>query len=222
MYYKTMYYKLEKGEKRSIIFLHGWKGSNESFNALKPYLKDYNCYYLDLPGFGSSRTNIPPTLKDYAKLIQDFIVDNKIENPLLVGHSFGGRVLLKLKEYHNYDVILISSPAFDMKSFKVRIKLVLNKIFKLRFPSKDYKNASLFEKIIMRNALADTKRLRFRKMKNMLIIHSKTDKTVKYKEAIKLNKKVKDSYLIPFGKTHFPYLENPYQFAEVIKAYAKN
>ncbi len=222
MYYKNMYYKSFVNTKRPIIFLHGWKGSHKSFMNLIPYFKDESLYFLDLPGFGNSRITKAYTLKNYAKQINDFIVEKDLENPIIVGHSFGGRIALKLAEYKNYDTIVVSTPAFDLKSFKTKIKLVLNKCFKLKFPSKDYQNASFLERETLKQALKDTKRLRFKKMKNILIIHSKTDLTVKYKEALKLKRKVSGSALIEMGVNHFPYLEEEEKFASVVKSYASN
>lgn len=216
-----MYYKSCLNGQRPIIFLHGWKGNHESFKNMIPYFNKENLYFLDLPGFGRSRINKAYSLKDYAKLINDFIVECDLENPLIIGHSFGGRIALKLAEYKEYDTIVVSTPSFDRKSIKVRCKLLLNKLFKIKFPSNDYKNASYLEKETLKQALKDTRKLRFYKMKNILIIHSKTDSTVSYKEAKKLKRKIKGSALIDIGTCHFPYLENPFLFAQVVKSFVR-
>ncbi len=85
-------------KKSPIIILHGWGLSGGKFDALRSVLTalGYTVYNPDLPGFGKAAT---PTsayqLSDYSDFLHEFIVKNAIDNPILIGHSFGGRVALK-------------------------------------------------------------------------------------------------------------------------------
>ena len=89
----------KKGKGPGVILLHGWGGSHLSMAGLQDqlYPLGYEVFNLDLPGFGESPLIKPAmTLNDYLKVLQDFIAEQKIENPILVGHSFGGKIISKL------------------------------------------------------------------------------------------------------------------------------
>lgn len=99
---------IEKGEGDNIaVLMHGWSGSSASLLALQNQLVDkgYHVYNLDLPGFGG--TNIPETpysLDDYVTSITNFLKAKNIQNPVLVGHSFGGKISLKLAAQEAYPI----------------------------------------------------------------------------------------------------------------------
>lgn len=76
-----------------VIGLHGWA---RSWQDLAGALGGFNALLIDLPGFGASPE--PPEVwgsADYAALVAEVIAD--IHKPqVVVGHSFGGRVAVKL------------------------------------------------------------------------------------------------------------------------------
>jgi pimeloyl-ACP methyl ester carboxylesterase len=84
----------------TLLCLHGWGGSKESFTELREALKDAPIHILtpDLPGFGDEQD--PPhawTMDDYADWVEERIKKEKITGPLYVlGHSHGGKTALKL------------------------------------------------------------------------------------------------------------------------------
>lgn len=85
-------------KKSPIIILHGWGLSREKFAPLGELLekKGYTVFTPDLPGFGKSTPPPRPYhLSDYADFLRDYMRKNSIVNPVLIGHSFGGRVSLK-------------------------------------------------------------------------------------------------------------------------------
>lgn len=89
---------LEEGTGYPVLLLHGWGCSSETmlpvFNHLVP---DFHVYNFDLPGFGISPE--PPSAWDttqYAALLADFIAAHCDKPPVLIGHSFGGRLSLRL------------------------------------------------------------------------------------------------------------------------------
>lgn len=223
LYYKNIYYLKRGIGTKNIIFLHGWGGDSNQFLAFSNlFLNNYNVYLLDLPAFGKSYTDAVLSLEDYGNAIDDFIKGNKIFNPIIIGHSFGGRIALKMLESNmNYKTILISTPGFDLKSLKTRIKLMLNKMFNVKFPSKDYKNANQLRRKIMNRCMLDTKKIDYKKItQNLIIIHGTKDKTVKPRVAKKMNKKIKKSHLIWIKGEHFPYLDEPVKVYKVINYYA--
>jgi pimeloyl-ACP methyl ester carboxylesterase len=83
---------------KSVIVLHGWGLSAGTFAPLQVLLekKGYRVYVPDFPGFGKSKTPLTPVnLSFYVRFLHTFIQKHAITNPVLIGHSFGGRVALK-------------------------------------------------------------------------------------------------------------------------------
>ncbi len=86
-----------------ILILHGWNLSGSKYAPLVSELKNLGCavYAPDLPGFGSSSLpENPMTLGDYADFILSYIESYKLKQVVIIGHSFGGRVALKLAADH--------------------------------------------------------------------------------------------------------------------------
>lgn len=88
---------VKKGSgKKTIVFLHGWGGSWQSWAPIINKLESkYTIYALDLPGFGLSNLPKPYSLSDYTLELFNFINSKKISNITLVGHSFGGQIAAK-------------------------------------------------------------------------------------------------------------------------------
>lgn len=104
--------------KPSIIILHGWGLSGSKFAQLAELLsvKGYDVHAPDFPGFGSSAApKTPYTLGDYANFLGSYIKKNIIQNPILIGHSFGGRVALKFQAMYptvSRALILTGTPGY--------------------------------------------------------------------------------------------------------------
>ncbi|MBQ3121808.1 MAG: alpha/beta hydrolase [Bacteroidaceae bacterium] len=84
------------GEGDAVLLLHGWGCTHEIFAALAKLLSgQYKVYSFDFPGFGASQEpDAVWGVEEYTRMVERFVVENKIDNPSLVGHSFGGRVSL--------------------------------------------------------------------------------------------------------------------------------
>lgn len=89
------------GEGTSLLCLHGWGRSVDSsvFNALREALKGDPIQVIapDLPGFGrSSEPPAPWSVDDYANCIEELVQELALKEVHLLGHSFGGRIAIKL------------------------------------------------------------------------------------------------------------------------------
>lgn len=124
----------------AIIILHGWGLSGKTFLPLAEILRKqrYSVYTPDLLGFGD--TKMPEhslTLTDYARFLDEYLNNNRIKNPVLIGHSFGGRVSLKFNELYPNRVrvlILSGTPGFTpIPKRKLLLFIFLAKIGKLLF-----------------------------------------------------------------------------------------
>jgi pimeloyl-ACP methyl ester carboxylesterase len=114
--------------KHPIVILHGWALSAKTFAPLVSELKKYNLEVIapDFPGFDSLHIPAQPlTLTDYADFLDSYFRQRHIEKPILIGHSFGGRVALKYQLQYPKNVtalILTGAPGFTPVS---RSKLAL-------------------------------------------------------------------------------------------------
>jgi len=84
----------------TLVCLHGWGGSKESFTQLREALKesdDLRILTPDMPGFGAEpEPGSPWTVDDYANWVAEYIKQN-VDGPYaLLGHSHGGRIAIKL------------------------------------------------------------------------------------------------------------------------------
>lgn len=99
----NVHYKAS-GEGKDVILLHGWGTNLDTFSTVHNLLeKDFKVYSLDFPGFGNSEE--PPEawgVGEYTQFLASFIEKMGIEKPILIGHSFGCRVITKYA--HNHDV----------------------------------------------------------------------------------------------------------------------
>src|SRR3989338_7107803 len=89
------------GKGRPLLCLHGWGNSvsHEVFANLTEALQDDPVQIIapDLPGFGKSGE--PPhawTVDDYADCVEELVSQLQLNDVFLLGHSFGGRIALKL------------------------------------------------------------------------------------------------------------------------------
>lgn len=84
----------------TLLCLHGWGGSKESFTELREALRGESLRILapDLPGFGDEpEPKSAWTVDDYADWVEEYLRKENVEGPVfLLGHSHGGRVSMKL------------------------------------------------------------------------------------------------------------------------------
>lgn len=123
-----------------LVILHGWGLSGSHFVPLVRQLKrfGYEVYAPDLPGFGKSK--IPDhslNLSDYADYLDTYLKKNHLEHPILIGHSFGGRVSLKFNQLYPKVVralILSGTPGFTpIPKKKLLLFIALAKIGRFLF-----------------------------------------------------------------------------------------
>lgn len=240
--YKNKYVYFEKtGSGNPIILLHGWAASSTIFESITNILKTkYTIYVIDLPGFGKSEEpDKPYNLDDYVDLLYQFIIDLDIYNPILLGHSFGGRIAIKFASLYNVSkLILVDSAGLKQKNIiKTKTKILLYKLKKKYYKitknvikyndllinsgSTDYKEASVIMKKILVNV---TNEYLDKYLKDItcdtLIIWGKKDDVTPYYNAIKLKKKIKNAGLVTLeGVGHFPFIESKKTFNKILKSY---
>ena len=230
----TMYYEKYGNNKKTIIILPGWGETRTTFNCMIDFLKDYfTIYILDYPGFGNSPFQESDlTIYDYTEAIYQWILSVADHNAILIGHSFGGRIITLLTGYYHYsfsNIILIDSAGIKPKktlktklrvlSYKILKKLInllpkklkskyQKKLFK-HFASSDYQNLNPKMMQTFKNIVNEDLKpyLKYIKAKTLLIWGS-MDEATPIKDAYTMNKLIRKSELIVLeGANHFPYLQ---------------
>lgn len=245
--FNIYYEKYGKG-KSNIVILPGWGDTRSTFNSMIETLKNYfSVYIIDYPGFGnSSFPNRDLDIYDYANLIKDFITVNNIENPIIIGHSFGGRIGIILTGLYKMQIkkmILIDSAGIKpRKKLKTKFKQMLYKFLKktsLVFPKKirsiylnklinvfgssDFKNLdqnirTTFIKVINEDLTKYLKNI----STSTLLIWGEYDKDTPLDDGKLMNIKIEDSGLVIIPNAgHFPYLEYPYYVTKIILEFLK-
>ena len=250
MYYTyqdiSLYYEKHGEQGNTIIILPGWGNTRPTFqNLISSLSASSTVYILDYPGFGNTKfPNHSMTIFDYADMIHSFIVDLNLEDAVLIGHSFGGRILTLLDGYYHYPhehfIFLDCAGIRPKKTFQGWMKgkwyQFLKKVGHL-LPSKTREKYSswLFQKFASPDYQALPKNMRttfqnvvntdlfyyLRRMKSrVLLIWGEKDASTPLSDAEKMKKEIPNSELIVLKNLgHFPYLERPNWIYQIIMAH---
>lgn len=219
-----------------VVLLHGWGQNIEMMKPIgNPLSKEFNVTIIDLPGYGeSSEPPFPWEVSDYVDALKKLLDELKIDNPILIGHSFGGKIsLLYASMYKVKKLVLFGSP-FKQEITKLSLKTkilkalkkvpVLNKLegfAKRHIGSEDYRNAS----DTMRKVLVNTVNLDItEQVKKIeaptLIVWGTLDEAVPLERAYELESLIKDAGVVVYENcTHYAYLENLNQTINVLYSF---
>ena len=243
----SIYYDIYGNSDNSILILPGWGNTRETFTNIINLLKDkYKIYILDYPFFGNSPTlNKELSIYDYSELIYNFIKDNNIINPIIIAHSFGGRISSILIGKYKLEVnklVLIDVAGirifnirlfFKTKIYKLLKKLTIllpknirfrirNKLLKV-FSSNDYLNIPSIMKKTFQNIIKEDLRKYYKSINTeTLIIWGDKDLDTPLKDGLYLKKIIKNAEIIIYkNATHFSYLNYPYLTNKILEKYLK-
>ena len=226
----------DNNSNENLIFLHGWGQNIAMMQPIaKPFIKRHNVLILDLPGFGESDE---PTevwsIYDYTEMVDFFVKELKLKNPIIIGHSFGGKIALTYAiKYDPKKVVLLASPykkKIKKESLKLKVLKSLKKVpglnklenvVKKHMGSTDYRNASeMMRKILVAHVNLDlTSELKNVKC-STLLIWGTNDEHADYEDALELEKSIKDCGLVTYeGCTHYAYLERLNQTINVLNSF---
>lgn len=224
-------------KKDTIVFLHGWGQNIEMMKPIAdPFAKDFNIIIVDLPGHGNSTE---PTyaweLYDFVSCIHELLEDLKIKNPpILVGHSFGGKIsLLYASTYEVKKLVLFGSPfkkEIKKPTLKQKVLKQLKKVpglnkfedfAKQHIGSTDYRNASKIMREVLVNHVNNDITENVKKIKcPTLIVWGTNDEAVPLDDAYKLESLIRDSGVVVYeGCTHYAYLERLGQTINVLRSF---
>ncbi|RYX99620.1 alpha/beta fold hydrolase, partial [bacterium] len=89
------------GEGKPIIILHGLFGSSDNWLTISKKLADrYSIYLLDVRNHGQSPHSDDHSYQAMVGDLSEFIRDNNIEKPIIIGHSMGGKIAMNFAVDH--------------------------------------------------------------------------------------------------------------------------
>ena len=223
-------------EKDNIVLLHGWGQNIEMMKPIGDALcKDFNITIIDLPGYGQSEEPKEIwTVYDYAICIHELLNELNIDNPIMIGHSFGGKIsLVYASMYETKKLALFGSPyCSEVNKVSTKTKIlkslkkvpVLNKLegfAKKHIGSTDYKNATpmmrdILVKTVNLDITEDVKKIKC----STIIVWGTNDEAVPLKRAYELESLIDDSAVIEYeGCTHYAYLERLNQTVNILNSF---
>ena len=82
---------------QSIIFIPGFASSGDVWNETRAtFENEFTCYTLTMAGFAGRKPQPNASFENWKTGIANYIKDNQIEEPILIGHSMGGALALAL------------------------------------------------------------------------------------------------------------------------------
>ena len=237
----------KQGSGAPVFLLHGWGCTGEIFKHISSVLSTaYTTYSFDFPGFGAS--NEPGAVwgvEEYTRMVEQFAKENSIENPALVGHSFGGRVSIVYASRNAVSRVVLVDAAgikpkrplkyywkvYTFKAMKWLCNTLLPKdkaqaIIDKRCRgagSSDYSNASPMMRAILSKVVnEDLKHLMPAIKAPTLLFWGNLDTATPLSDAKTMERLIPDAGLvIAHGTGHFSFLENQGLFTAVIKNFFK-
>ncbi len=244
-------YKITGDGNETVVMLQGWGTDLGVYDSIAAILNSkYRFIQFDFPGFGSSDEpkeawNVDAYADFFCKLMQEL----EISEATLIGHSYGGRVIIKLAARESLpfkirNIVLIDSAGIvPKKTFSQKMKIagykVMKKIFSLElvcilFPelvedwrnrqgSADYRNASpLMRKALVMAVNEDLTHLLPKIRQETLLIWGEKDTATPMSDARTMERLIPDCGLVELkGAGHFSFLEQPVIFSNVMRSYFK-
>lgn len=244
---KKINYEVE-GDGKPLILLHGWLASLETMKPLQKNLaQNFKVYNVDIIGFGKSELpEEPMNTDDYGDFLASFINQLNIENPILIGHSNGGRTIINYAGRNLGDInkiVLIDSagikpkrkPSYYFKVYTFKlvkniVKLFPKKLSNLRekalnkFGSEDYKSSPEVLRKTMNIILNEDQKSIMPNIKvPTLMIWGDKDTATPLSDAKTMEKLIPNSGIALLeGTGHFSYLGNLPLCIKILNEFFKN
>jgi len=242
---KINYYSTGHGN--CVVLLHGWGCDLNIFSKIHYHLEKYfKVYSIDLPGFGKSEE--PDEVwgvEEYTSIIEEFLKLKNIYNPILIGHSFGGRISILFASRNPVNKLVLIDTAgvkpkrklkYYLKIFSYKIikhilklfykpdkfKVILEK-FKKKSGSSDYRNASdQMRKILSKIVNEDLKYIMFKIKAPTLLIWGENDIETPVKDAKIIETLIPNVGLVILKNAgHYSFIEKMNDFIIILNNFLK-
>lgn len=242
-------YKISGNGEETVVMLQGWGTDLGVYDTVARSINEkYTFVQFDLPGFGGSDEPKEAWNVDaYADFFCKFMEALNIRKAALIGHSYGGRVIIKLaaREELPFEItriVLIDSAGIlpkrsfkqkmNIKKYKLLKKFLNMKLIYAMFPeliddwrsrqgSADYRNASpMMKKCLVMAVNEDLTDLLPKIKQDTLLIWGDKDTATPIEDAKIMEEKIPNSGLAVLkGAGHFSFLEQPVIFRNIMRSY---
>ncbi len=214
-----------------LLVLHGW---NQHLEAMRPLGQKLSrrrqVHLLDLPGFGASPWSGEDwDTRDYARCILDYLDRTGLERVSLLGHSFGGRVSLRIASAWPQRVaslVLLDSAGIPPRrglakrariawsrglgqAFALLPKTLAEPLFRWRhrrYASADYQSAGVLKGTLSKVIAEDQTPELGRIQAPTLILWGEQDQETPVEMAHRFKQLIPGSQLVVLpGRDHFPF-----------------
>lgn len=234
-----------QGRGNPLILMHGWGCTHSTVESIAAVASKTNTVYnVDFPGFGDSPE--PPSVwgvEQYTRLIEGMSTQLGLKNPILIGHSFGGRVGILYASRNIVSKLILVDAAgvkpkrsikyyikvYSFKAMKHLMRLIYGKekaaakieAQRARRGSSDYASASPKMRAILSRCVNEDLQSEMPKIKApTLLIWGENDTATPMRDARIMERLIPDAGLVSFpGCGHYSFLDNPIQFAAVLKSF---
>ncbi len=236
----------DEGKGAPLVLLHGWGASAESLAGVVADLVDrFRCVAVDLPGFGWSQ---PPPVAwgtgEYAAHVLHLLRGLGIQRFACLGHSFGGRVAIRLAAGEPARVgrlVLVASsgirpPRGARYYVRVGMAKLMMRVLSLpvwgkagermlarrleRIGSRDYRSAGPMRPTLVRLVNEDLTPVLPTVQAPTLILWGDRDTEVPRRHMEIMQARIRGSRLVVFeGVGHFPFLDRPAEFCVEVKGF---
>jgi len=236
-----------------IFILHGWGANLEIYRSIEQTVSaKYPTVLFDFPGFGKSEEPKEPwDVSRYTAFTVKFIQSFHCQRVILIGHSFGGRVIIKMLTEHKdlcdftVDKIVLTDSAGvrPKRSFKAKcrtrvyktakwfVKLppvkklkpdALDKLQK-KFGSADYAAASpMMRQCMVRVVNEDLRHLFPQIPVSALLVWGDRDTATPLSDGQMMEKMMPDAGLVTLQNAgHFSFLDQPRVYQAVLRSFLK-
>ena len=228
--------------KPTVLFLHGWGAPAETYRLMIDHLAGY-CRVVapDLPGFGgSAEPDTPWCVDDYVTWTVDFAAALGLAEVILMNHSFGGRISIKLLSQRplpfgvSKAVFMDAAGIRPKRGLKYYCKVYSYKAMKKLFPkqaqkrqgkvgSADYRNASpLMRQTMVRCINEDLTHLLKDNPVSTLLIWGAEDTATPLSDGQTMERLIPDAGLVVLeGAGHFAFAQQWVQCSRVLDVFLK-
>ena len=242
-------YKITGDGPDTAVMLQGWGTTLSVYDSVADAINDrYRFIQFDLPGFGDS--DEPKEAWDvdaYADFFCKFLDALDIKKATLIGHSYGGRIIIKLAARADLPfsidkIVLIDSAGIlpkktliqkiKIKQYKILKKVFANKVIYALFPelvddwrnrqgSADYRNASeIMRKCLVMAVNEDLTDLLDKVNRETLLIWGDKDTATPITDAGIMEERIPSCGLVVLeGTGHYSFLEKPAQFKSIMRSF---
>lgn len=233
------------GAGQPMFLLHGWGCSAEIWQRVLPWLEErFRVINVDFAGFGTSdEPHEVWGVEEYTHTVEAIAEAEGVENPILVGHSFGGRVsIVYASRNKTQKVILVDAAGVKPKrSLTYYRKVYTYKLLKWLAPillgkeraqqiidkrrakagSSDYNNASPRMRAILSKVVnEDLCHLMPKISAPTLLFWGENDTATPLSDAKRMEQLIPDAGLVTVaGAGHYSFLENTPLFLRVVESF---